>query len=103
MSAPDTEHRHPPTGWDRVRTVALTLAAGLLVYRAVDQWSQDTPSSLISALVAVSVALLGTYYWFASARPNFPLTLGARALSRAAWLIAAGAVVIGALILAGAV
>ena len=102
MTAPDTEHRHPPTVWDRVRTVALTVAAGLLVYRAAGQWSQDVPGALISALVAVSIALLGTYYWLASTRPDFPLTRGARALSRVAWLIAAVAVLTGVLMLTGA-
>jgi len=102
MSAPGAEHRHHPTVWDRVRTVALTVAAGLLVYRAVGQWSQDVPSALISALVAVSITLLGTYYWLASTRPDFPLTRGARALSRVAWLIAGAAVLVGVLILAGA-
>lgn len=101
MTAPDTEHRHPPTVWDRVRTVALTVAAGLLVFRAVSQWSQDVPSALISALVAVSITLLGAYYWLASTRPDFPLTRGARALSGVAWLIAGGAVLVGVLILAG--
>ncbi|GED11314.1 hypothetical protein [Cellulosimicrobium cellulans] len=71
MSAPDEEHRHLPTVWDRVRTVALTMAAGLLVYRAVVLWPQSVPSALISALVAASAVLFGTYFWLASTRPDF--------------------------------
>ncbi len=101
MSAPDAEHRHAPTLWDKVRTVALTVVVGLLVFRAVEQWSHHVPGALISALLAVSVTLLGTYYWLASTRPGFPLTRSASTLSRVAWLVAAGAVVIGVLLFAG--